>query len=319
MNQYHIEPNLKQYIEESDWASVRACLANGCQPEAYKHQSFTPVHAALSNPTTPIDIVEKLFYPGLSKSEETTHYFRLYPVHKAAETGRKDVIQLLKNANVDMYETNTGLALDGCGLPAILYIQNHYNNIDQEVFATLIPNTPKKLTTLFVDVICFFLKLRSFNAEKVRWIISQLIMKLPASTVWSSFWLQDSRIDRNYKIMKIQPIGVKRGYLETTTGLPYAKVELLLDILLVCGFSARVVHTQNYDKDRLDKFKRDSEQLRRAFEEDGLQNATVDCIKRSLCLPITEDDLKNLGIPTLQWQKINREDRVIEIMRKLQQ
>ena len=320
MNQHQFDPKLNNYINKSDWVSVRACFANGFQPEAYKHLQITPLRAALTNPTTPIDIIEKLLHPCLLKCEEKVHQLKLYPVHKAAETGRKDVIQLLRNANVDMYDTHLAEALYGCGLPAMQYIKNHHNNIDQEVFATLIPNTPSKLTFLFLDVICFFLKLRSFNVEKVRWIISQFIMKLPTSTVWSSFWLQDNSRDSDYKVMKIQPIGVPRGFLETTDDMLYEEVKLLLDILLLCGFTARAVHTQNYNRERLEKFKRESQQqYRNSTQELGLLNASIDSIRRSLCLPVTKDDLSNLGLPTLLWQKVNREDIVDEIMRKLQQ
>ena len=148
-----MDPKLNNYIKNSDWERVRAVLLRDFQPQDYVKLETTPLQRALTNPSTPIDIVEKLLHPCLLNKKLNPYELELTPAHQAALVGRKDVIQLLKNANVDIAEKAPGICLEGCQLPAMLYIEQHFNHIDQEAFVALMPNSPMKLTLLFVDVI----------------------------------------------------------------------------------------------------------------------------------------------------------------------
>ena len=185
------------------------------------------------------------------------------------------------------------------------------------------PNSPMKLTLLFVDVIWHFLELSPLNLESAKWIISQFLLKLPTTTVWRSLWLKDSVNNPHRSTrcvhLQIQPMGVPRGFIESSISVSVTRVSILLDILLLCGFTVRDVRTQDENKKMLETFKRNSEERYRDISRTPVQNGCVEVIRRSLRLPLTNDDLKTLRVPNKLIVMINREDIVELVMDKLQQ
>ena len=317
-----MDPKLNNYIQNSDWERVRAVLLHDFQPQAYVNLETTPLQAALTNPSTPIDIIQKLLHPCLLNKKRNPFAKHRPTMHQAAFVGRRDVIQVLKNANVDLTEERYGTGQDGCELAAMLYIQQHHKHVDQEAFSALIPNSPMNLTLLFVDVISHFLQLNPLNLESARWVISQFLFKLPTTTVWRSLWLFDRGTYEGVRYVKlqIQPIGVPRGFLATSIEIPFTRLSLLLDILLLCGFTAQYVLTQDYNREMLETFKTKSQEKYRDTSKKGLENISLDFVRRSLCLPVTSDHLKSLELPGLLIrEKLSREDIMDVVMYKLQQ
>ena len=284
---------------------------------------------ALQNTFTPIDIIEQLLHPCLVSRDMSNYKIRHPPVHQAACIGRKDILLLFKNAYTDIMSQKNLIEWDGCNLAAMIYFEVHFHFINPEIFMTLLPTEQMDLNFLFVDVILHYLKegkkytekgtltVRERTAfwQKAKRIISQIIWKLPTSTVWESITLTGMFVISGR--LKIIPQSADTAFVYKRGWIPLTSIDKLLDILPLCGYSVNQVEA-NTQKNVLEKFKTESQEKARSVRTGrfGLRNACIDSIRRSVHLSATKDDLDM--IPKDLQKMVSGEEIVDLVIKTLQ-
>ena len=290
---------LTDLIVKGEWELVRESLLEGYDPKTYMNDSVTPLDAALTNPDTPIDIVQKVIHRCLSKKQVKCFNPQFSPVHQAAILGKKEIIQLFLSINADFSDRNTYTL--GSGLAAPLYVQTHYEKAEHEVFLSLLPKDDSELIFVFVDVVCYLLKRAPETRSKFKTIIHYLLLEIRHQTHWNTLWLRKAATGFKEQCMIIAPNGV-RGIRYTSPELHGDKLKVLLELLLLCGVKVKSVgHTYRcYSSDNmaaaLNKFRKLAEPD--YHKPRSLQDSAAILAWRAHRPPVTQEPLCTLGLPS---------------------